>query len=546
MGPKQKGMTKGNQKKKKTARPGSAVAPTGRELPGRILLWASGALIALSAISRVVLSHYPMTRDEGTYGYLGKLAMKGFTPYVDFYEMKPPMLYYLYGLGGTLFGFSDVGLRLWGMVMNLLAGIMIYLILRRYTASAYAWIAAALFSLLSLNLFAYGYTMVAEHIINALLLVSIYLVHLRDQPRGPWFLVLGGVSFALAVLTKQTAILLAPVYLLLFLFTPSRQSWWKDCLYMSAGALLPVLLAGGLLWMKGALPDAQYWLIEYPSKYGSHLTPKDGMHFLSFFFRHIMTFQLIVIAVSAPVLLLSLVSGWRKKTGWLYLYFFLSILLLVPGFRFYGQYWLLLFPPFAMLTGWGLERLDMVRKSYGSIAGILVLLALVVELGVHSGYYFSEKRFAEADKLNYNNPFDAIRKLSQYAGNLMQPGDSIMMFGSEPQVYLYAHRVAPTRHVFMGMLTDPHARKDAYVEEVLQDLKERKPAYVLFNVFPFSWTITPDSDKRLYNDSFLYVDRHYTAVAAYDMTQQQYHYASDGTPIDTRQANQVILYKINP
>ena len=119
------------------------------------------AFIVITSVSRIILAGNPMSRDEGAYGYLGKLAAKGLTPYLDFYEMKPPMLYYLYGLGGSLFGFTDLGLRLFGLVLTLCSSLLIFLILSRYVSRHFALVGAALFSILSLNPFAFGFAMVA-------------------------------------------------------------------------------------------------------------------------------------------------------------------------------------------------------------------------------------------------------------------------------------------------------------------------------------------------------------------------------------------------
>ena len=48
--------------------------------------------------------------------YLGKMAIMGKAPYID-YEMKPPLLYYLYGLGGKIFGFGDHGMRILALLL---------------------------------------------------------------------------------------------------------------------------------------------------------------------------------------------------------------------------------------------------------------------------------------------------------------------------------------------------------------------------------------------------------------------------------------------
>ena len=175
-------------------------------------------------------------------------------------------------------------------------------------------------------------------------------------------------------------------------------------------------------------------------------------------------------------------------------------------------------------------------------AGIIVL-CMFFEMATHSEYYFIRGKSKEVEKLFSGNPFEPIRKLSRYARDQMKPDETLMMFGSEPQVYLYAEQPAPTRHVFMAMLSEDHEKTPAYAEEVMVDLREKKPTYVLFNVFPYSWGITKNSNRELYTDSYLYVKNQYSPVATYDMNQHRYLYASDGATIDVNQPNQVILFK---
>ncbi|MBK9105098.1 MAG: glycosyltransferase family 39 protein [Saprospiraceae bacterium] len=183
-------------KNKGSKKPETLQAPTDRPSGNTALLLTSLAIVTtlIALISRIFLSAYPMNRDEGTYGYLGGLSVKGSIPYVDFYEMKPPVLYYLYGIGGTLFGFSDFGLRFFGLLLNLASGLLIYLILTRYIDKTYALVSSALFAMLSINLYALGFTMVAEHIVNTFVLLSFYLLIRSYDRKGLLLILLAGAA----------------------------------------------------------------------------------------------------------------------------------------------------------------------------------------------------------------------------------------------------------------------------------------------------------------------------------------------------------------
>ena len=531
-------------KNKGSKKPDSLQAPADRPSGTTALLLSSLAIVTafVALLSRIFLSAYPMNRDEGTYGYLGSLAIKGSIPYVDFYEMKPPVLYYLYGIGGTLFGYSDFGLRFFGLLLNLTSGLLIYLILTRYIDKTYALVSGALFAMLSINLYALGFTMVAEHIVNTFVLLSFYLLIRSYDRKGILLILLAGAAFAMAILTKQTAILLSPLFLLYLVMQRKQKAWLLHGVTFAGGALVPALLLFGFLWANSALDDAYYWLFTYPANYSSVVTTEEGAGFLKYFLKNITRFQLSLFGIAGLSLACNIFFVKQKPNILLLTYFLLAVIILIPGFRFYGQYWLLLFVPLAMMTGTALHQLSRKNLRLGIGAAFLVLLCILGEAVVQRAYYFEAETTPDIVKLYRNNPFEAIRKLSTYAASLMKDNETIMMCGSEPQTYLYAGKTAPTRHIFMSMLTKHTEKTDAFVEEALHDLQDKKPDYVLYNLFPYSWSMSQSSNDVLYTSSFAVVAREYVPVAAFNMNDQQYTYAGDGV-IDPKIINQVILFK---
>ncbi len=533
--PKNKGKTKPDQASV------SSPAPQ-KSLQGLLSILAL-AFIFITSVSRIILAGNPMSRDEGAYGYLGKLAAKGLTPYLDFYEMKPPMLYYLYGLGGSLFGFTDLGLRLFALLLTLCSSLLIFLILNKYISKHFALLGAALFSILSLNPFAFGFAMIAEHLVNTLVLLSIYLVHKSYDRKGFLFLLLAGAAFASAILTKQTAILLSPVFLLYFVLERRYKPWFMQCLRFAAGVLIPVTLLAILFVINGALSEAMYWLTTYPAKYASSVSPEEGKIYLRYFSKNISLFQLSLFIASALALVANLIWIKKKPFNWFITYFIIALLTVVPGFRFYGQYWMLIFAPMALMVAAALHQVEKLKPRLGIIAAGLVMVLMTGELIVHSDYYFGKPSSAEVDKLYKNNPFGPIRKLSTYAGSLMKADDTFMVFGSEPQAYLYADKIAPSKHVFMSMISKHDEKSKTFISETMNDLEQKQPDYVLFNFFNYSWGLTEQANDKLYGSSFSYVINHYSPVAAYNMNTKSYLYAKDGHQIDASIANQVILFK---
>jgi hypothetical protein len=517
---------------------------TGNPFLPKLFTWLAIALIMVALVSRIFLGDIAMTRDEGMYGYLGQLAIRGFIPYVDFYEMKPPALFYLYGLGGTLFGFTDMGLRLFSLLVNAVSCLMIYLILQRHISRLFAFIAVVLFALLSTNPFAFGFAMVAEHLVSMFVLVSLYFVQKNNEDAGLKYILIAGAAFGLAILTKQTAIIFSLVFLVYFIVERRKKAWLRQTILYAAGVMIPTVVVLLLLGITGSLDEAFYWMIKYPSLYSAAVTMEEGMTLFSYFFRKISTFQITIFIVTCLAIIYNLIFNRSKPNNRIFIYFLLALVSILPGFRFYGQYWLLMFVPMAMLTGTALNHVSSIKLSYGTGAVALILVLIIFELVRHKDYYFFRDESATIHQLYNNNPFDPIRKLSKYAGARMKEDEDIMVFGSEPQVYLYTGKEAPTRHIFMSMISRHDNNSKLLIREAMEDAEREKPEYVLFSLFPYSWGLNTAANDELYKNAFRFVIRNYDPIAAYQMSQNSYLYTDSGDVIDPKMGNQVILFKL--
>ena len=197
----------------------------------------------------------------------------------------------------------------------------------------------------------------------------------------------------------------------------------------------------------------------------------------------------------------------------------------------------------ALMTAAALHQAEKLKPRLGILAAGIVMVLMAGELVIHRDYYFGKSMSAEVEKLYKNNPFGPIRKLSTYAGSLMKEDDTFMVFGSEPQAYLYADKIAPSKHVFMSMISKHDEKSKTFISEAMTDLEQQQPTYVLYNFFMYSWGMTEKSNDKLYTASFSYVINHYTPIAAYNMNTKSFLYAKDGHQIDASIANQVILFK---
>ena len=68
--------------------------------------------LILTAFVRLRLADIAMERDEGEYAYAGWQILMGKLPYLDFYNMKFPGVYYAYAGIFSVAGYSIIAVRI--------------------------------------------------------------------------------------------------------------------------------------------------------------------------------------------------------------------------------------------------------------------------------------------------------------------------------------------------------------------------------------------------------------------------------------------------
>lgn len=76
-------------------------------------------LILAAAVIMLPMLTFPMHTDHATFIRGGMALMQGGTLYVDFIDVKPPLIYGIYGIAGTLFGVNPLSVRLFDLLWQL-------------------------------------------------------------------------------------------------------------------------------------------------------------------------------------------------------------------------------------------------------------------------------------------------------------------------------------------------------------------------------------------------------------------------------------------
>lgn len=186
-----------------------------------------------------VLVHlfFAIDRDSGTFLTIAQGLLDGYLPYRDFFDHKPPGLYYALAVALLLGKGSIWAAKVFVLVIAIATIGLINIALRALKADHKAiWWGVALGAL---GWVIYqGYTLVTETLV-ALLVIGA-LVFLLSEKR--WALELAGFLIGLATLCKQPAFLFLIPVLAWAIFNQPAQSCWRLIV-----GFFGVILAGGLL-----------------------------------------------------------------------------------------------------------------------------------------------------------------------------------------------------------------------------------------------------------------------------------------------------------
>ena len=455
-------------------------------------------ILAFVAVVRIRLLSLPLERDEGEYAYAGQLMLEGVPPYQLIYNMKMPGIYAAYALIMAVFGQSASGIHLGFMLVNFGAIVMIYFVGRRFLGRAGAVAASAAYALLSTDPRVQGFNAHATHFV-VLAALGGTLVLLRAQERGGragifW----SGACFGVAFLMKQPGGAFAMFGFGLLLWAAWRRppSTWKThapslSLY-AAGVAAPLLLTGLILWHVGVWDRFWWWTNTYARTHATVLTWASGRIRLANFFAEISWDWLFWgLALAGLVPVLTGRDGADEKFFFLSLLFF-SVMAVCPTFHFTNHYFVLMLPVVALLAArafasaaaWlSAQPSALARGAPWILFGLVWLRVAWTYLGPYVLWGPSEA----AAGLYPANDFKVYPVLADYLKSHTPANATFAVLGSEPELLFYAHRRSVTGYIYMYDLVQPQPFQARMAAEMISEVENARPDYVVFVNLVNSW-----------------------------------------------------------
>lgn len=508
---------------------------------GKVPRYLTMGVIILFLFIRIGFRDIPIERDEGSYAYMGQLLLKGEIPYKDFYEMKPPALYYSYAVLSALSGGDISMMHVWMALFLAIGGMLLFYLVRRWLDDGAGLIATLSYMVLAMMPYASGFSIQAEHMVAVFAIAGLWALTRGLQKATPLMILVAGLLLCWGLLIKQNGLFFALLGMTLvpaFHLSENKTQWIKnsgrDGLWLAMGAFIPLVGFSVLMMIQGTWQDFWFWIVEYPQAYTSKIDWTFGKTLLENSLKRMYDGQELywILGIAGAFLVWLTSISWYKKwavTGIL----LVAALSVMPGKRFYGHYFLHFIPALAIGAGATAFVLSQAAKRWMPssqywLAPVLALVLLLPTMAQHDGYYF-RPNFTRILRQTYgSNPFPESKDLADYLNKRYQPGDGLLVLGSEPQLYAYTQAECPTRHHFMGFLLKNHPKEKAWQQEVIDDVTANPPKYAVWVQHPLSWLPAEGADQGVINWGWNLIRREYVPIAWYDQVDKRSYTVIEG------------------
>jgi Dolichyl-phosphate-mannose-protein mannosyltransferase len=528
--------------------------------------WCYGTLLLVVlfvGFIRVRLRNMPLERDEGEYAYAGQLILQGIPPYQLAYNLKLPGTYVAYSVILAGFGQTPGGIRLGLLLVNAATILLVYLLATRLFDSLAGIAAAASYGLLSIDPSVMGFAGHATHFVVLASVGGILLLLRAVDSGGGWTLFWSGFLMGLAFLMKQPGIFLVAFGGLYLIKSQDQvdpvdwQSLIKKIGVFAFGAVVPFATTCLILFHAGVFRAFWFWTFSYARQYSSSLTVAQGyMMFRAMFPRIVANSWALWIISGLGLASLALDRKARSHSVFLVGFLFFSFLAICPGFFFREHYFILILPAISLLIGLAVSAATQALRQAQS-KPILTWIPVLVLLAASAYSIFLQREFlfvmdpATACRYVYGaNPFPEALEIAAYIKNHTSESSRIVVLGSEPEIYFYAHRHSATGYIYTYGLMETQKYAFTMQKEMIREVESAQPEFLVLVGVPTSWLARRGSPQEVafLNWAQPFIAEHYELEGTADIlpSGSEYRWGDEAKNYQPRSSFVVHVFKRKP
>ena len=527
--------------------------------------WTLATIVfALVVAIRIRLLGIPLERDEGEYAYAGQLILQGIPPYELAYNMKFPGTYAAYALIMSIFGQTIYAIHLGLLLINVATIALIFLIGRRLINTMAGVTAGASYAVLSVSPSVLG---LAAHATNFVVLpvlggILLLLQEQRvtasepSQPKQLARLFAIGLLFGIGTLMKQPGLLFIPFGAIYIVWNDLNRGLSLNRILLRnlmfvTGAAVPLGVTSLILWYAGVFDKFCFWTLNYAWQYGS-LVPLGQAPQIFFHSANEVVLTGWPFWILAGIGALTGLWDQRIRASVLFLvgFLFFSALAVCPGFYFRTHYFILVLPAVSLLAGVAISKLTEILEGRLILIRFVPLLLFAVALSVpillDKKILFEVSPNQACGLIYPDNPFLESVRIGAYVREHTEPGDTIAVLGSEPEIYFYSHRHSATGYIYTYGLMEPQKYAQQMQQEMIREIESARPKYLVSVAIVYSWLRRPDSAEAIFNWANEYMAQNYTATGFVNITPTKTDYFFGDVPqsVETLK-DYILIYRRN-
>ncbi len=489
------------------------------------------AVILFFAAIRWRLREMPLERDEGEYAYAGQLILQDIPPYELAYNMKLPGTYVAYAAILRTFGETAAGIHVGLLLVNACTTLLMFFLARQLYGDLAGVTAAASYALLSTS---EGVLGLAGHATHFVVLISVagflFLVSARKS-KNPVAFFLAGICMGLAFLMKQPGIVFVIFGAQEMVWRGLKQSSrrWMLAMRLSVyvmGAAIPYVITCAALYRADVFGKFWFWTVSYAGQYATSTGWTQGLQYLREVTPDLFFGAPVVWCFAAVGLIALLVERGKSALlsftvgllGW-------SFVGASAGLYYRNHYFILMLPAVCLLAGkalaWSVEQLALIvrinRYRLRTVGVALFALGWAQAVYAQRAIFFEMSPEKVVRHEYGGNPFPEAIEFGKYIREHSEPEARIAVLGSEPEIYFYAQRHSATGYIYTYGLMEEQKFASQMQQEMIDEIENVKPEYVVKVMVPASWLRKANSDTAILYWAEKYIADNYRIVGVADI-----------------------------
>jgi hypothetical protein len=334
-----------------------------------------GLILGLTILIRLPVLLEPWGADQAGYGYVAQGILEGKVPYKDTYDLTAYGVFFTFALFFKLFGTTMVSAHIGHVLASVIAVALVFLLTDRLYGRAAAIIAALAYTILTNGLAfsgfgyenksawgTYWYLSQREVFMAPLITAAVYLTISGERKKRILLDIGNGMLIGLAAFYKLTAVAILALVLAFIVSEgmSAKKSFGLKTKVTRVGAILAGFIVVQLpflyyFWVHDAFTAMVQALFVHLPVY---VKLSRGLRIEAFFSGNTSIWsENLVLWLVAAIAGLTIFLRDRTRANVLIAGWAIVSLLMVWGQgKFFGYHFLVLMPPLAVLTGYGLPR----------------------------------------------------------------------------------------------------------------------------------------------------------------------------------------------